>query len=338
VNRIPSFTRRLLRWESFLAVLILVVVVWAAFDVTGFWDPFTLASAAGDASERALLMLPLVLIIVAREIDISIASVLGLASVVFGLLIQAGAPLAIAILLPLIVGAAAGSINGFLVARVGMSSLIVTLGTLAFFRGLAYILLRSDSVFKFPSVVTTFGSDSVAGTFVPWTLVPFILLAPIFGIVLHRTATGRRIFAVGGGPDTALYAGVSVRRLRFMLFLTSGIIAAAAGLVYTARLSNARADNGLGMELDVITIVLLGGISIFGGKGSLVGAVLSLVLISVTRTVLTLDQFSGFEAGTVIGSILILSLLAGNLAARLREGSRGRQMNRLLLSKSQVLK
>ena len=190
----------------------------------------------------------------------------------------------------LLAGAAAGAFNGVLVTRLDLPSLVVTLGTLAMFRGVGYIILGSGSVNVFPDALTNLGIDNVPGTQVPWTIVPFLLLAPVFAVVLQHTPTGRRIYALGGNPDAARYAGVRSRRLRFMLFVVSGLVCALAGIVFTARLANARANNALGFELDVITIALLGGISVFGGRGKLTGVVWALVLVATLRNVLGLQQ------------------------------------------------
>lgn len=196
--------------------------------------------------------------------------------------------LLLAVPVVLLAGAAAGAFNGILVTRLDLPSLVVTLGTLAMFRGIGYIILGSNSVNQFPDVLTELGIENVAGTAIPWTLVPFLVLAPIFAIVLQHTPTGRRIYAIGGNPDAALYAGVRSRRLRFMLFVVSGLVCAVAGIVFTARLANARANNALGFELDVITIALLGGISVFGGRDKLTGVLWALVLVATLRNVLGL--------------------------------------------------
>ena len=177
---------------------------------------------------------------------------------------------------------------------------------------MGYILLGSDSVNVLPEPLSNFGIDNIPGTQIPQTIVPFLVLAPIVAVALHRMAVGRRIFAIGGNPETALYSGVRVDRIRFLLFAFSGVVCAIAGIVYTARLSNARADNALGMELDVITVVLLGGVSIFGGRGTVGGVLLALCLVAVIRNVLGLNLVGGDAQGTVIGMLLIVSLLVSN--------------------------
>ena len=265
---VSNLLQRFGSWEAALGTVTIVVILAAAISTPSFVGVFNLSQAAAGFSEKALLVLPMVLLIIAREIDLSVASILALSSVVLGVLTQASVPLLPAILLVLLVGALAGAFNGALVTGLNLPSLVVTLGTLALFRGIGYMILGSASVNVLPPALSAFGIDNVPGTPIPWTIVPFLVLAPMFALLLQRTATGRRIYAMGGNPDTALYSGVedspaSLLALRFVRRVSS-----IAGIVLTARLSNARANNALGFELDVITIALLGGVSVFGGRGT----------------------------------------------------------------------
>ena len=308
---------RLASWDGFLAVLTAATLACATVAVPNFATAFNISQAIADMSERALIVLPMVLLIIAREIDLSVASMLALSSVVFGVAVQAGAPISLAVLAALLTGLIGGALNGALVTMLGLPSLVVTLGTLALFRGVGYIILGSGSVNEFPEAFTDFGVNTVGGSLVPWTIVPFLVLAPIFAILLQKSAIGRRIYAIGGNPDVALYAGVRVGRIRLALFAISGVVSALAGIVFTARLANARADNAVGLELDVITIALLGGVSVFGGKGRLIGVFFALVLIAALRNILGLLQIGGDAQGTVIGLLLIGSLLLSTSTQRL---------------------
>ncbi|MBY2967621.1 ABC transporter permease [Rhizobium leguminosarum] len=315
-ERNPDFVTRFANWDNFLAALTIVVVAYALLGVPNFASVFNISQAVAGISERALIVLPMVLLIIAREIDLSVGSILALTSVIFGLLIQAGAPLLLAIPVTLVAGGICGGFNGVLVTKLGLPSLVVTLGTMALFRGIAYILLGSDSINDFPDSFLDFGIDTVGTSPVPLTILPFLLLAPIFAIALQKMPLGRRIYAIGGSPDAACYSGIRLARTVFGLFVTSGVVCAAAGMVYAARLANARANNAVGIELDVITIALLGGISVFGGRGRLTGVLWALLLVATIRNVLGLLQIGGDAQGTVIGLLLIVSLLASNAAER----------------------
>ena len=323
----PDFIRRFANWDNFLAGLTVIVVVYAVAGVDNFASAFNISQAIAGISERALIVLPMVLLIIAREIDLSVGSILALTSVLFGLLVQSGMPLVFAIPLTLIAGGLCGAFNGILVTALGLPSLVVTLGTMALFRGTGYILLGSGSINEFPDSFLDFGIDTLGNSPIPETIVPFLILAPIFAVILQKMPLGRRIYAVGGSPDAARYSGIRLARLVFGLFVTSGVVCAAAGMVYTARLANARANNALGIELDVITIALLGGISVFGGRGKLTGVLWALLLVATIRNVLGLLQIGGDAQGTVIGLLLILSLVASNAAERVFARARLRKFD-----------
>ena len=304
-------------WETFLAILTLAVIGYAAYTLPAFTSAFNISQAIAGASERALIAMPMAILIIAREIDLSVASILSLSSVVFGVAMQSGVPLPAAMALALATGALCGAFNGALVTLAGLPSLVVTLGTLAMFRGIGYILLGPKSVNEFPEPFTDFGIDTIRNSVLPWTIAPFLVLAPLLYLVLQESATGRRIYAIGGSPDAALYSGVRVARIRFMLFVVSGLVSGLAAIVFTARVANARADNALGLELDVITVALLGGVSVFGGKGKLTGVFWALLLVATVRNMLGLQRIGGDAQGTIIGLLLIGTLLVSTTTQRL---------------------
>ena len=304
-------------WETFLAAMTISVVTYATLNVPNFATSFNLSQAAAGISEKALIVLPMILLIIVREIDLSVAAMLALCSVTLGVLLRAEVAMPIAIIIVFAVGALAGAINGALVAKVGLPTLVVTLGTMALFRGIGYIILGSDSVNQFSDSFIDFGNELVPGTPIPWTFVPFLVLAPLFAIVLQYTPTGRRIYAIGGNPDSALYSGIKTKRTVFNLFVLSGVVCALSAIIFTARLSNARANNAFGFELDIITATFLGGVSAFGGRGKVTGVLWALVLLAVLRNVLGLSQIGGDAQGTVIGLLLIVSLLLSNAAEQL---------------------
>lgn len=322
----PRVWQWLARWETLLAVATIIVFGWAWVRTPNFMTEFNLSLAAAGVAERALIALPMALLIIVREIDISVASTLALSSVILGISIRAGHPLVVSIALALVTGLICGAVNGFFVTRLRLPALVVTLGTIALFRGAGYVFLGNASVNALPRTLNDFGLDNVPHTPVPWLVVPFLVAAPIFVVVLHLTPIGRRIYAIGGNPGVARYSGVRVDRYRFWLFVLTGLMCAIAGIVFTARTANARANNALGMELDVITIVFLGGVSMTGGRGRLTGVIWALLLVGIVRNIMTLNTISGDDQGTVIGLMLIGSLIVTNGARRVVDWFRHRRL------------
>src|SRR3954467_14028815 len=240
---------RLGRWETVTVVLLIVAIVYGAISADGFVSGQNLNSVLSDVAEIALISLPMTLIIIAAEIDLSVASVLGLASALLGWLWNHNWPMEAIVPVVLIAGALAGAFNGLLVTRLGLPSLAVTIGTLALYRGLAFVILGDQAVADFPSSYTNLGFGNFAGTQIPNPIMLFAVLAVIFGFVLHRTAVGRSVFAIGANEEAAYFSGLRVKRIKFWLFVVCGLISALAGIVYTFRFASARADNGTGLEL-----------------------------------------------------------------------------------------
>ena len=304
------------RWETLLVVAIAGLIVLGAFLSPFFLTPGNFANLIAALMEVAIMALPMTLIIVAGEIDLSVESMAGLASSLLGFLWAAGVPLSVAIPIVLLVGALGGLLNGLLVARGGLPSLVVTLGTLALFRGLALIVLGPRGISNFPPAFTELGFGHVPGTLIPWPFVIFLGLAAILGIVLHRTWIGRQIYAVGKNTGAARFSGVRVVRLRTGLFVLSGLVAALAGIILTSRLSSARADAGAGMTLTVVTVVLLGGVNIFGGSGTIPGVVLAVIAVAVMQNALRLASVTVEVQSIALGLLLILSVAIPNFAHR----------------------
>ena len=301
-------------WEALLVVLLILATVLGTSLSPYFLTGFNFSLLTKDLMEKAIMALPMTLIVISGEIDLSVASILGLTSVVLGATTNAGVPLGVGIFLVLILGAVAGLLNGLLVTRLGLPSLVVTVGTLGLYRGLAYVVLGDQAISNFPAAFTAFGFGNIPGTLVPWSFVVFALLTLLFLVLLHRSWIGRQIYAVGNSKEAARFAGIRVARLKLALFVLSGLFAALAGIIFTARFSSARPDNALGFELDVVTIVLLGGVNIFGGRGTLVGVILSLFVIGAVRNALGLANVSGDIQNIVVGMLLIFSVLGPNVA------------------------
>ena len=312
-------TSLLISWEALLVLLLLIGVVIGSVLSPYFLSSFNLEDALpSNIMEIAIMALPMTLIIIAGEIDLSVASLLGLTSVVLGLLWQSGHPLWLAIGVALLVGLVAGSLNGLLVTRLALPSLVVTIGTLALYRGLAYVVLGDQAVSNFPTAFTNLGFGTLPGIQLPWSGLIFVILAAIFVVVLHFSRWGRQLYAMGNNKEAARFSGINVSRLKLVLFILSGVIAALAGVIFTARFSSARPDNAVGFELYVVTVVLLGGVNIFGGRGSLLGVVLAIFIVAVLQNVMGLVNISGDIQSLAIGLLLILSVLGPNLARRIQ--------------------
>jgi rhamnose transport system permease protein len=306
--------QRLARWESLLLLAILGLIALGASLSPFFLTTGNFGNLIAALMEVAIMAVPMTLIIVIGEIDLSVESMAGLASSLLGFLWAAGVPLTVAIPLVLLAGALGGLLNGLLIARARLPSLVVTLGTLALFRGMALIVLGPRGISNFPAEFTEFGFGHVPGTDIPWPFVVFVGLAILLGIVLHRTWIGRQIYAVGRNEGAARFSGVRVARLKIGLFVLSGLIAALAGIILTARLSSARADAAQGMTLTVVTVVLLGGVNIFGGSGSIPGVALAVIAVAVLQNALRLASVTVEVQSIALGLLLILSVVIPNSA------------------------
>ncbi len=320
----PAWRRLLLTQESAVVLLLVAVAVVAAAVVPGFGQPITLTYLLLDVTPILLVALPMTLVIVTGEIDLSVASVVGLASVLTGVLTQAGWSFELAALVALLVGALGGALNGFLVTVVGLPSLAVTIGTLALFRGLAVGLLGTTAVTDFPEFWTDLARSRIGVSNVPTVTVLLVVLILAFVVLLHLTPFGRGLYAIGLSPEAARFSGVRVERSKLVLFVLAGLVSALAGIYYTLRYGSARGDNATGLELQVIAAVLLGGVSIFGGRGALHGVVAGVLLIGVLSSALRVAGVTSDVINIITGVLLVLSVVLSAALARTRKRRRAR--------------
>ncbi|GAA5074316.1 rhamnose transport system permease protein [Thermocatellispora tengchongensis] len=313
---------RFLRWDVLVTALLIAVFLAGSAGSDGFATIDNLSFALGDLGEIALIALAMTMLVVAAEVDLSVASVLGLSSALIGALWDGGWAIEAIIPLVVVVGMVCGLINGLLVTRLGLPSLAVTIGTLALYRGLAYVVLGDKAVAEFPANYVSLAVDDVPGTPIPYPVALFAVLAVITGIVLHATGFGRSLFAIGAQEEAAFFAGIRVKRIKLLLFVLSGTVAAFAGVVFTLRYGSARADNGMGIELAVIAAVLLGGVDFDGGKGTLGGVIAGVLLIGLLRNLLMLNDVATEIQSIVTGLLLIISVLTPRLAAIVRQRRR----------------
>ena len=309
---------RLKSWEGLLLAILIVIVVFNSVTTPHYLQVQNQINLFQLNIEKIIVALIMTFIIINAEIDLSVASVMGLAGCVMAYLFEKGVPFGTSLLAGLVTGVLVGALNGFMIAYVGLTSLIVTLAGLIGYRGLAHVLLENRSVGNFPEWFDRLGQRPLAGPF-PLAMIIFFVLLIIALIILQWSGTGRYVFVIGNNREVARYSGVNVRRVKMTLFVVSGIISAFAGLLLAARLGSMRGDTALGTELEVITIVVLGGVSIFGGTGSLFGVLLSILIILNLRNGMGLLNITGEIQTGVIGALLIVSVLGPNIGRGVRE-------------------
>lgn len=305
-------TRLLTPWETGLLAVFLATLALNASFAPEFLTVQNQINLFQLSIEKIIVALIMTLVIINAEIDLSVASIMGLSAALFGYLVNAGVPGGLAILICLAAGLLAGLVNAILIARVGIPSLVVTLAMLIGFRGLARVLVKDNSLGNFPAWFTDLGQKGLVGP-IPLAILLFFVLLVLLGLTLHRTSFGRQVIVIGTNAEVARFSGLNVVRVKTTLFLLSALIAALCGLLYAARLGSVRGDTALGFELDIITMVLLGGVSIFGGKGSMVGVFLSILIILNLRNGMGLMNITGHMQTGVIGLLLIGSVLLPNL-------------------------
>jgi rhamnose transport system permease protein len=311
----------LLRWECLLVAMIIVTSAANSILSPYFLEKENLFRASSDFMEIGLMMLPMVLIIVTGNLDLSVASTLGMCASFMGWLFSNGWNIWPAAGAALILGGLAGLLNGFLIARTKLPALVVTLGTFAFYRGMAFVLLGDQAARGYPSSFTYLGQGTLGNTPIPFSLLLFLVFALIYGLVLHKTTFGHFLYAIGNDEEACRYSGVDVDQAKTIAFGLSGVMSALAGIILAARFGSTRPDIATGMELDVITATVVGGINIFGGSGTMIGAVLSLCLIGIVRFGMGLMNIPGQVQSMAIGFLLISAILLPQLGRKLSIGN-----------------
>lgn len=314
----PLWWRLLLTRESAVIALLVAVVLYSLANVDNFDGPLTLTYLLLDTMPILLIALPMTLVIVTGEIDLSVASVVGLSTVLVGLLHQAGLSIPTAALLAILAGALCGALNGFLVAYVGLPSLAVTIGTLALFRGLAVGLLGTTAITDFPDYWTDLATEKIGESGIPQAVLVFVVLAVVFAMLLHFSSFGRGAYDIGLNSEAARFTGVDVARTKLILFVLAGAVSALAGVYYVLRFGSARGDNATGLELQVIAAVLLGGVSIFGGRGRLHGVIAGVLLIGVVSSAMRLEGITVNVINIIIGLLLVASVVSPSVLAAVR--------------------
>jgi rhamnose transport system permease protein len=299
-----SLQRRLKSWETLLLLVALAIFVANSFASPYFLNAWNLSDATFNFTEKAMIAFAMALLIISGEIDLSVAAIIALASTAMGAAAQAGAGTPVLVLVGLGTGLACGAFNGGLVTRLGLPSIVVTIGTMSLFRGLSYIVLGDKAYGGYPASFAFFGQGYVYWV-VSFELVLFAVLAVISGVVLHMTNFGRAVYAIGNNPTGALFSGIRVPRVKFTLFLLTGLMAGVAAVCLTSRLGSTRPSIATGWELEVVTMVVLGGVNILGGSGSIPGVVIAAFVMGLVTFGLGLLNVPGIVMSIVIGALLI---------------------------------
>lgn len=295
-------------WEGFLVCALIFIVLMNTALSPQFMTLNNQINLFQLSIEKIIVALVMTFVIINAEIDLSVGSMMGLAACAFGYLFQAGVDPVLACGIVMLIGVIGGAVNGFFITTIGLPSLVVTLATLIGFRGLARVLVEDRGVTDFPDWFDGLGQQGIIGP-IPFALIAFFILFAVLYVLLQRTGFGRKTYVIGTNRDVAAFAGIDTNRHKMILFIMSGAVSAFAGLLYAARVGAVRGDVALGFELDIITMVLLGGVSIFGGSGTLLGTLLAILIVLNLRNGMALLNITGHIQTGVIGILLIASVL-----------------------------
>jgi rhamnose transport system permease protein len=315
LERAWSWKRFFLQWEWLLVLIFIAIMVINSGISSYFFSVDTFVNTPMTFLDKAFLVLPMTMVIILGCIDISVASTVALSAVVMAVTFNAGLPMPLAIVLCLAVATTCGLINGLLMTWFKeLSSVIVTLATMIIFRGIAYMILEDQASGKFPTWYSTLGWGSVGG--VPVMVITFVICAIVFGILLHKTSFGRKIYGMGSNLTASRYSGIKTDSVIIIVMVLTGLMAGFTALFLTSRMGSTRPNVAQGYELEVIAMVVLGGVSTSGGKGRIGGPILAIFIIGFLNYGLGLINISAQVLLIIVGLLLILSVLILNVRFR----------------------
>ena len=319
-DRLTTPLARVLKsWETLLLAVAVAIFIVNSLASPYFLNAWNLSDATFNFTEKGMIALAMALLIISGEIDLSVASIIALASTAMGAAAQLGAGPAALVVTGLGVGLACGAFNAVLVTVMGLPSIVVTIGTMSLFRGISYIVLGDGVYGGYPAGFDYFGQGYVAWV-LSFEFVLFLILAVIYAIVLHKTNFGRAVYAIGNNATGALFSGIRVNRVKFVLFLLTGLMSGVAAVCLTSRLGSTRPSIGVGMELEVVTMVVLGGVNILGGSGSIPGVVIAAFVMGLVTFGLGLLNVPGIVMSIFIGALLIGVIALPRLWSMMRRG------------------
>ncbi len=311
------FKRILASWEVLLLGVAIAIFIFNSLASPYFLDPYNLSDATFNFTEKAMIAFAMALLVIAGEIDLSVAAIIALASTAMGAAAQAGVDTVGLVAIGLGVGLLCGLFNGFLVSGLKLPSIVVTIGTMSLFRGISYIVLGDQAYGNYPDSFAYFGQGYVVWVF-SFEFVLFIVLAIVFAILLHATNFGRQVYTIGNNDFAARFSCIPVERVKFILFLLTGLMSGIAAVCLTSRLGSTRPSIALGWELEVVTMVVLGGVSILGGSGTIGGVVIAAFVMGLVTFGLGLLNVPGIVMSIFIGLLLIITIALPIVAKRVK--------------------
>ncbi|MBC2885348.1 ABC transporter permease [Ochrobactrum sp. CM-21-5] len=301
------FSRIFASWEALLLGVAVAIFVANSFASPYFLNAWNLSDATFNFTEKALIAFAMTLLIISGEIDLSVAAIIALASTAMGAAAQAGVGTPGLVMIGIGTGLVCGAINGGLVAELKLPSIVVTIGTMSLFRGISYIVLGDQAYGGYPASFAYFGQGYVFWV-ISFEFALFAVFAVIFGVLLHSTSFGRRIYAIGNNEFAARFSGIPVEKMKFSLFLMTGIMSGIAAVCLTSRLGSTRPSIAQGWELEIVTMVVLGGVSILGGSGTIAGVVIAAFVMGLVTFGLGLLNVPGIVMSIFIGLLLIVTI------------------------------
>lgn len=304
-NTLQSPAAKFLKsWELILLGVAVGIFVLNSLSSPYFLDPWSLSDATFNFTEKALIAFAMAMLIISGEIDLSVASIIALASTAMGAALQFGVGVPELVLIGVLVGLLCGVFNGILVTYLGLPSIVVTIGTMSLFRGISYIVLGDQAFRGYPADFAFFGQGYVFWV-ISFEFALFAAFAIFYVVLLHRTNFGRSVFAIGNNATAAMFSGIRVQRVKFILFLLTGVMSGVAAVCLTSRLGSTRPSIGVGFELEVVTMVVLGGVNILGGSGTIPGVIIAAFVMGLLTFGLGLLNVPGIVMSIFVGALLI---------------------------------
>lgn len=318
-DKLGTPIRRLLAsWEVLLLGVAVAIFIANALASPYFLDAWNLSDATFNFTEKAMIAFAMALLVIAGEIDLSVAAIIALASTAMGAAVQVGVGTPGLVMIGIGVGLLCGVFNGVLVAGLKLPSIVVTIGTMSLFRGTSYVVLGDQAYGKYPESFAYFGQGYVAWVF-SFEFVLFLVLAALFALLLHATNFGRQVYVIGNNPLAARFSGIPVDRVKFILFMLTGLMSGIAAVCLTSRLGSTRPSIAQGWELEAVTMVVLGGVSIVGGAGTIGGVVIAAFVMGLVTFGLGLLNVPGIVMSIFIGLLLVITIALPILARRMRD-------------------